>query len=156
LQKLKFSIGYDNAEHRTGPHVLGHVGINVPDLDAARRYYSAVMPLVGLEIYLDADDEFAYRPMAGKPGTYLFFYPSAEQSQYSRHQTGLQHLAFVVRTRSAVNAVHSVVAELAAQFGGLVLHEPQVFPQYPQPYFATFWLDPWGFMLEAVRHHDRE
>jgi DNA polymerase I len=21
---------------------------------------------------------------------------------------------------------------------------------------ATFWLDPWGFMLEAVRHHDRE
>ena len=53
----------------------------------------------------------------------LFFYPCAEQSQYSRHQTGLQHLAFVVRTRSAVNAVHSVVAELAAQFGGLVLHE---------------------------------
>jgi catechol 2,3-dioxygenase-like lactoylglutathione lyase family enzyme len=156
LQKLKFSIGYDNAEHRTGPHVLGHVGINVPDLDAARRYYSAVMPLVGLEIYLDADDEFAYRPMAGKPGTYLFFYPSAEQSQYSRHQTDLQHLAFVVRTRSAVNAVHSVVAELAAQFGGLVLHEPQVFPQYPQPYFATFWLDPWGFMLEAVCHYDRD
>ena len=103
--------------------MLGHVGINVPDLDAARRYYGAVMPLVGFEIYVDADDEFAYRPMAGKPGAYLFFYPCAEQSQYSRHQTGLQHLAFVVRTRSAVNAVHSVVAELAAQFGGLVLHE---------------------------------
>ena len=99
--------------------MLGHVGINVPDLDAARRYYGAVMPLVGFEIYVDADDEFAYRPMAGKPGAYLFFYPCAEQSQYSRHQTGLQHLAFVVRTRSAVNAVHSVVAELAAQFGGL-------------------------------------
>jgi catechol 2,3-dioxygenase-like lactoylglutathione lyase family enzyme len=136
--------------------VLGHIGINVPDLDAARRYYGAVMPLVGFEVFLDADDEFAYRPMAGKPGTYLFFYPSAEQSRYSRHQTGLQHLAFMVRTRSAVTAVHTAVIELAAQSGGRVLHEPKVFPQYPQPYFATFWLDPWGLMLEAVCHHDRD
>jgi catechol 2,3-dioxygenase-like lactoylglutathione lyase family enzyme len=136
--------------------VLGHIGINVPDLDAARRYYGAVMPLVGFEVFLDADDEFAYRPIAGKPGTYLFFYPSAEQARYSRHQTGLQHLAFMVRTRSAVTAVHTAVIELAAQSGGRVLHEPKVFPQYPQPYFATFWLDPWGLMLEAVCHHDRD
>ena len=62
--------------------MLGHVGINVPDLDAARRYYSAVMPLVGFEICLDADDEFAYRPMAGKPGTYLFFYPSTRATKF--------------------------------------------------------------------------
>jgi catechol 2,3-dioxygenase-like lactoylglutathione lyase family enzyme len=136
--------------------MLGHIGINVPNLDAARRYYSAVMPLVGFEVFLDAEDEFAYRPAAGKPGTYLFFYPSTEQSVYSRLQSGLQHLAFMVRTRSAVTDVHSAVAELAGQFGGSVLHEPQIFPQYPQPYFATFWLDPWGFMLEAVCHYDRD
>lgn len=55
-----------------------------------------------------------------------------------------------------MNAVYTVVAELAGQFGGSVVHEPQVFPQYPQPYFATFWLDPWGFMLEAVCHHNRD
>lgn len=114
------------------------------------------MPLVGYDIYLDADDEFAYRPAGGKPGTYLFFYPAAEKSGYSRDQAGLQHLAFMVRTRSAVHAVQSAVAELEGDFGGRVLREPQVFPQYPQPYFATFWLDPWGFMLEAVCHHDRE
>jgi catechol 2,3-dioxygenase-like lactoylglutathione lyase family enzyme len=136
--------------------MLGHIGINVPDLDAARRYYGAVMPLVGFETFLDADDEFAYRPMAGKPGTYLFFYPSAEQSAYSRQRTGLQHLAFMVRTRSAVTAVHSAVADLSSRFGGNVLHAPQVFPRYPQPYFATFWLDPWGLMLEAVCHYDRD
>ncbi|HKP43160.1 hypothetical protein [Mycobacterium sp.] len=64
--------------------MLGHLGINVPDLPVAKDYYGAVMPLVAFE------------------------------------------------------------------------HEPRVFPQYPQPYFATFWLDPWGFMLEAVCHHDRE
>jgi hypothetical protein len=36
-----------------------------------------------------------------------------------------------------------------------VLHAPQEFPEYAPPYFATFWLDPFGFMLEAVCHHDR-
>jgi hypothetical protein len=50
----------------------------------------------------------------------------------------------MVPTRSAVTAVHSAVADLTARFVGRVLHEPQVFPQYPQPYFATFWLDPWA------------
>jgi catechol 2,3-dioxygenase-like lactoylglutathione lyase family enzyme len=136
--------------------MLGHVGVNVPDLRMAKRYYEAVMPLLGFESFLDADDEFAYRPAAGKPGTYLFFYPAAEESQYSRHQTGLQHLAFMVPTRSAVVEVSGLLAKLSPQFGGRVLHEPQVFPQYPQPYFAMFWLDPWGLMLEAVCHHDRD
>ena len=97
--------------------MLGHIGVNAPDLRAAKTYYDAIMPLVGFEPFLEADDEFAYRPMSGKPGTYLFFYAAMERR---------------------------------------VLHEPQHFPQYPQPYLATFWLDPFGFMLEAVCHHDRE
>lgn len=50
----------------------------------------------------------------------------------------------------------SAIRELAAQLGSEIVHEPQVFPQYPQPYYATFWLDPFGIMLEAVCHHDRE
>ncbi len=136
--------------------MLGHVGLNVGDLQTARRYYDVLMPVLGFETFLNADDEFAYRPMNGKPGTYLFFYPAAEQSHYSRHQTGLQHLAFMVRTRSLVTKVRELVTELTPRFGGHVLHEPQVFPQYPQPYFATFWIDPWGLMLEAVCHHDRD
>ena len=114
------------------------------------------MPKLGFEQYLEAEDQFAYRPAGGKPGTYLFFYPSAEVSEYSRHKTGLQHLAFMVRTRTAVKDAHALITELAPRLGGRVLHEPQVFPQYPQPYFATFWLDPWGLMLEAVCHHDRD
>lgn len=135
--------------------MLGHVGLNVPDLRAAKAYYEVIMPLVGFEPFLEADDEFAYRPRGGKPGTYLFFYPAADESQYSRHRTGLQHLAFMVPTRSAVHAVHDSVAAIAPRLGGSILHAPQRFEQYPQPYFATFWLDPWGVMLEAVCHHDR-
>lgn len=132
--------------------MLGHLGINVPDLAAAKGYYDALMPLVGFEPFLAAEDQFAFRPAGGKPGTFLFFYPAAEVAPYSRHRVGLQHLAFMVKTRTAVHDVHQLVQRL----GGEVLHVPQSFPQYPPPYFATFWLDPFGVMLEAVCHYDQD
>ena len=136
--------------------MLGHIGVNVPDLRAAKTYYDAIMPLVGFEPFLEADDEFAYRPMSGKPGTYLFFYAATEDSAYSRHRTGLQHLAFMLRTRAAVIEVHRAVAELASRFGGRVLHEPRHFPQYPAALLRDVLARPVGLMLEAVCHHDRE
>lgn len=132
--------------------MLGHLGINVSDLAAAKTYYDALMPLVGFEPFLDDHDQFAYRPTAGKPGTYLFFYPASVADSYSRDRAGLQHLAFMVKSRSVVKDVHHLVQRL----GGEIVHAPQFFPQYPPPYFATFWLDPFGVMLEAVCHHDRE
>lgn len=132
--------------------MLGHLGVNVPDLRVAKAYYDELAPLVGFEPFLTNDTECAYRPANGKPGTYLFLYPALEPSSYSRHQQGLQHLAFMVRTRGDVDRVHRHVTEL----GGHVLHAPRRFPEYPEPYYATFWLDPFGFMLEAVCHHDRD
>jgi catechol 2,3-dioxygenase-like lactoylglutathione lyase family enzyme len=132
--------------------MLGHLGINVPDLPAAKQYYDEIMPLVGFELFFAAEDEFAFMPAGGKRGTYLFVYPAGELAEYSRLQPGLQHLAFTVPTRSAVERVHTRVVELGSE----IVHAPQEFPQYPPPYYATFWLDPFGFMLEAVCHHDRD
>ncbi len=132
--------------------MLGHLGVNVPDLGVARTYYGELMPLLGYESFLDADDEFAFMPAGGKRGTYLFFYPALEAGGFSRHQAGLQHLAFMVPNRTAVNEVHERVLELGSE----VVHPPQEFPQYPSPYYATFWLDPFGFMVEAVCPHDRD
>ncbi|WP_157253881.1 VOC family protein [Nonomuraea typhae] len=131
--------------------MIGHIGVNVSDLAAARVYYDELMPLLGFEMYLDAADQFAFRPAGGKPGTYLFFYPALAEGGYDRHRAGLQHLAFMVRSRSAVRAVHDWVVGMR----GNVLHKPRNFPEYPPPYYATFWVDPFGFMLEAVCHHDR-
>lgn len=137
--------------------MLGHLGLNVPDLRTAKHYYDAFVAQLGFESFLDHEDQFAYRPAGNKPGTYLFFYPSAlgdsavESPAFNPTRTGLQHLAFVVKSRSVVRGVH----ETAVGLGSTILHEPKIFPEYPQPYFATFWTDPFGFVLEAVCHHDR-
>jgi catechol 2,3-dioxygenase-like lactoylglutathione lyase family enzyme len=132
--------------------VLGHLGINVADLAVAGDYYGELMPLLGYESFLTTHDTLAFMPAEGKRGTYLFLYEAEEDGAYSRQQPGLQHLAFMVPTRAAVRAVHDHVAGA----GSTILHPPQDWPQYPPPYYATFWLDPFGFMLEAVCHYDVE
>jgi catechol 2,3-dioxygenase-like lactoylglutathione lyase family enzyme len=129
---------------------LGHVGVNVPDLAAAKAYYDQVMPLLGYEEFFSTAEEFSYRPEGGKPGTFVFFYPAREAGDYSRHRAGLQHLAFIVKTQAAVDEAHTAVEAL----GNEVLYVPQEFPQYHPGYYATFWVDPFGHMLEAVCHGD--
>ena len=52
----------------------------------------------------------------------------------------------MVESRATVHDAHTK----AVEFGAKVVHPPQVFPQYRTYYFATFWLDPEGIMLEAV------
>jgi catechol 2,3-dioxygenase-like lactoylglutathione lyase family enzyme len=131
---------------------LGHLGLNVPDLTAAKTYYDQVMPALGYTTYVASDQEIAYMPAEGKRGAFIFLYPSRVADEYSRDAAGLQHLAFMAPTRSSVRAVHEMVTGL----GATVLYEPQEFPQYGPTYFATFWLDPFGFNLEAVCHHDRD
>jgi catechol 2,3-dioxygenase-like lactoylglutathione lyase family enzyme len=132
--------------------VLGHLGINVPDLHATRAYYDRFLPMLGFEPFLADEHQLAYRPAGGKRGTYLFFYAAPDPGRYRRAAPGLQHLAFMVPTRSDVRDVHRLVVDT----GGEVLHAPRSFPEYPPPYYATFWLDPMGLALEAVCHHDRD
>jgi len=126
--------------------MLGHIGVNVHDLARAKAYYDSLMPLLGFEPHLVAADQFAYRRIGGQPGTSLFFYPALEQAPYSRHRPGLQHLAFLVESRAAVQAAYTQAQALGSE----VVHPPRLFPQYRPYYYAAFWLDPEGFMLEAV------
>ncbi|MGH3392864.1 MAG: VOC family protein [Actinomadura sp.] len=129
---------------------LGHLGINVPDLRRARSYYDELMPLLGFEPFVSGADQFSYRPADGKPGTHLFFYPARDDGPYSPHRPGLQHLAFIVKTRAEVHAAHG----WALDHGDEVLHAPQEFPQYHSGYYAVFWSDPDGITLEVVCHRD--
>src|SRR5260370_1230179 len=66
------------ASWRGGRAVLGHLGVNVPDLPVTRAYYDRFLPILGFEPYLADEHQLAYRPVGGKPGTYLFFYEAAE------------------------------------------------------------------------------
>jgi catechol 2,3-dioxygenase-like lactoylglutathione lyase family enzyme len=129
---------------------LGHLGMNVSDLTRAKAFYDVIMPMLEFEPFLHMDTEFSYRPANGKLGTWIFFYAALEAGDYSRHRPGLQHLAFMARTRETV---HKVLAAATA-LGATILHEPQEFPQYRPDYYATFFQDPDAFTIEIVCHRD--
>ena len=126
--------------------MLRHIGINVCDLIKAKAYYDNLMPDLGFEPHIVSEGQFAYRPIGKEPGTSIFFYPALEEANYSRHQPGLQHLAFIAESRATVHRLHRKALDLSSE----IVHPPQLFPQYRPYYYATFWLDPEGFMLEVV------
>lgn len=135
---------------RTG--FIDHIGIGVPDLAAAKRYYDELMPILGLKPWFKTTPEgiFNYGP-DGARGPQIFFYQAREPGPYSRLRTGLQHLAFVVATRAIVREAHAWAGGRSAE----ILHAPREFPEYGVHY-ATYFLDPHGFMLEVVCHEREE
>jgi catechol 2,3-dioxygenase-like lactoylglutathione lyase family enzyme len=131
---------------------IDHIGIGVPDLDATKEYYDELMSILGLRAWFDLGPggPLNYGP-DGELGSQLFFY-QAEDGPYSRLQTGLHHIGFLVASREIVRQAH----EWARGRDAVILDEPQEFPQYGPHCFATYWLDPHGFKLEAVCHTPEE
>jgi catechol 2,3-dioxygenase-like lactoylglutathione lyase family enzyme len=136
---------------RTG--FIDHVGIGVPDLVAAKEYYEGLMHVLGLREWFETGPggPLNYGP-DGDLGSQLFFYQAEEPAAYSRLGTGLHHLAFLVASRAVVRDAHRWALAREA----VILDEPQEFPQYGEHCFATYWLDPHGFKLEAVCHSPEE
>jgi catechol 2,3-dioxygenase-like lactoylglutathione lyase family enzyme len=128
---------------------IDHVGIGVPDLAAAKQYYDELMPVLGLRQWFNTapDGSFLIGP-DGARGSQLAFYQALEPDTYSRHRTGLQHISFMVQSRAIVHEVH----EWALAKGAEIVYEPRLFPEYDEHFYATFWLDLHGFMLEAVTY----
>ena len=124
----------------------------MPDIEAAKHYYDAMMPSVGFEPFFEAADQFSYQPAGGKPGTRIFFYLAPQRNEYVRKQVGLEHLAFRARTRGQVEDAHAKAVELGSE----ILYTPRLFPRYHENYYALFWFDPHGFLLEIVCHRPDE
>jgi catechol 2,3-dioxygenase-like lactoylglutathione lyase family enzyme len=128
---------------------VDHIGLGVPDLAAAKQYYDELMPVLGLRQWFPTspDGSFNYGP-DGAGGTQVFFYQALQPSEHSHAGTGLQHIGFMVESREIVRAAHA----WALSKGAEILSEPRGFPEYGEHCYATYWLDPHGFKLEAVCH----
>ena len=122
---------------------IEHVGLNVPDVEAALAYYDEFMPLVGYTRHFPT----GYVPTDWH-GTQIFIYPAGEEGLHSRLRTGLSHIAFLVDTRDGVDQVH----KWAVDRGHEILHAPRTFPEYGEHCYSTFFVDKHDFMLEATCH----
>lgn len=134
---------------------VGRLSLNVPGLEAAKKYFDELMPMVDYEPFEALDstggDFFSYRPVDGV-GIRAFFHPAEEEGAYSRKRKGFQHAAFMVSSQDVVHRLH----EWARDRGDEIVREPKDFTQYVHrpggSHYAVFWHDPHGFMWEAVCH----
>ena len=122
---------------------MAHVVLTVSDFAAARAFYGELLPFLGLQPVLDAD-EFFYC-VGGR--TALGIAPAGPEhrgERFVQQRVGLHHLCFRVRARADVDAVH----EVARRLGATIVHPPEDGPWAPG-YYSVLFEDPDGIRLEV-------
>ena len=117
--------------------LVDHLGFTVRDLEASRRFYAAVMEVLGIPI-VDMKEASA-------------FYADELWVTDLGTAPGRTHLAFQAADRDTVDRFHA--AGLAA--GGRDNGAPGERDYHPG-YYAAFLLDPDGNNVEAVYHGPAE
>ncbi|RUW52314.1 VOC family protein [Mesorhizobium sp. M1A.F.Ca.ET.072.01.1.1] len=118
--------------------LIDHLHLVVRDVKASRRFYGAVLEVLGVPIGGEAEDYFWADEL---------FVSSADSRAAQGVLTGRHHLAFQAKDRAMVDAFYH--AGLAA--GGKNNGAPGERPYHPG-YYAAFLLDPDGSNIEAVFH----
>jgi catechol 2,3-dioxygenase-like lactoylglutathione lyase family enzyme len=117
--------------------VIDHVGINVSDIAASKRFYEGALAPLGYVQIADFGEAVGY----GQPGKPDFWLET-------RGSAGNVHVAIVSPDRATVDAFH----EAAVAAGGTDNGPPGLRPQYHETYYGAYVLDPDGHNVEAVCH----
>jgi catechol 2,3-dioxygenase-like lactoylglutathione lyase family enzyme len=126
--------------------LLDHVSIGVPDIDAARPFYDAIMSALGASKVYDRPQALGYGERCSQTdttSTCLAVY--LDPSDIS---TNKRHWCFKAQTRAQVDVFFA--AGVAG--GGRSDGEPGLRPHYHDTYYAAFLFDPAGNRVEAVCH----
>jgi len=122
--------------------LIDHVQLVVRDIEASRRFYTAVFEALQVPIAGGGDDHFWADEL---------FVSTADSEAAQGELTGRHHLAFQARDRAMVEAFHRA----ALAHGGRDHGAPGERTYHPG-YYAAFALDPDGNNIEAVYHGEAE
>jgi catechol 2,3-dioxygenase-like lactoylglutathione lyase family enzyme len=118
--------------------VIDHLWIRVPDLQAARDFYSSLSDLTGFRLANEHPDRVHFD--SGSTSFAL-----VADSSPTR---GL-HVAFTASSNAQVDAFHSAAIAAGHRDNG----GPGERPQYHPGYYAAFVFDPAGANVELVNHN---
>jgi catechol 2,3-dioxygenase-like lactoylglutathione lyase family enzyme len=118
--------------------MIDHVGLDVGDYEASKRFYEQALAPLGYELLMEFESVAGF----GRDGKPEFWIATRGPAQ-----SGV-HVAFVSADRAAVDRFHE--AALAA--GGTDNGAPGPRPLYHENYYGAYVLDPDGNNVEAVRH----
>lgn len=121
--------------------MFDHIDLAVADLARSRNFYTRVLGALGISVFM------AIERNEGREGT---GFGSLDGPQFwiggGQPVVGRLHFAFRAASRKAVDAFHAT----ALGMGGTDHGPPGLRPQYGEPYYAAYVLDPDGHVVEAV------
>ena len=125
--------------------MIDHMGVDVSNFDAAKKFYSAALAPLGLSLLSEVPAELTGRAAVAGFGTA----PEAEFwiCDAAVTQPPL-HVAFRASNRAMVDGFYRA----ALQAGGRDNGAPGIRAVYHPNYYAAFVLDPDGHNIEAVCH----
>ncbi|HOM78322.1 MAG TPA: VOC family protein [bacterium] len=126
---------------------IGHIYLYVSDLARSHSFYKKILIPLGYSELLNEDWGYAFI----NNGTSLFFEQAPEdhvQEGYHRRRIGLNHIAFKVDSREAVDTFFKDV--IVSNKFKVLYDTPKAFPEYGQHYYAVFFEDPDGIKLEVA------
>ena len=118
--------------------LIDHIQLVVRDIEASRKFYSALFEVLELPISGEGDDFFWVDEL---------FVSTADSEAAAGKLTGRHHLAFQARDRAMVEAWHRAGLKAGGEDNGGPGER-----DYHPGYFAAFLLDPDGNNVEAVYH----
>ncbi|MHB1506270.1 MAG: VOC family protein [Sulfobacillus sp.] len=124
--------------------VLDHIDLRVCDLQRARVFYRAWLPLLGLSEG-EGDGDWVEFSSPDRLGP--FFGLNQDRS----HHPGHSRIAFGAVSQAAVDTA-SAAADRAGAVG---MEGPALCPDYSPTYYAAFFADPDGNLLEICHRGDR-
>ena len=119
--------------------LIDHVQLVVADLDASRRFYGAVMEVLGIEIHDEAEAKFFWADELA--------ISSVDSPAAVGKLTGRTHIAFQARDRAMVDAFHAAGLKAGGKDNGAPGER-----SYHPGYYGAFLCDPDGNNIEAVYH----
>ena len=122
--------------------LIDHIQLVVRDLEASRRFYTAVFATLEIPLGGTGDDYFWADEL---------FISTASSTAAQGQLTGRHHLAFQAKDRATVDAFH----QTALAHGGRDNGGPGERPYHPG-YYGAFVLDPDGNNIEAVFHGEAQ
>ena len=125
--------------------MIHHVSVGTNDVARSRRFYDAVLPILGIVPMVEEEGGLGYGS-----GTFHFSVQIPIDGQPATVGNGT-HIAFAVESRSMVDHFYAV----ALNHGGRDDGSPGLRPDYDANYYGAFVRDPDGHKIEAVTYSAR-
>lgn len=126
--------------------IVGHVGIEVSDLNKSKKFYKALLEGLGFQVMMDSEDGLGF-----SNGNFSVWVGELRESRVKRKApTGeefvvAEHLALLVQDKKAV---YDIEKEMKKK-GFEALFPCEEHPQFEPGYYAVSFCDPDNYVIEV-------